>query len=203
MALAASSENGIRPPLLDEARAYFRNMGTFGREDWIVYIMWVGMMLGLVFATGGFLVLGHTRGVRFPAEAWLIPIGAFMFAVAIAVDTIGHRTVYKEEISKAEGLVHAVTIFFGVGSCVLLCAAYGNRSLFGVPAAVMTIMSFVYSLVDEVFHWVRYATKRSDRIEMASHALIFLGHGTMMGGWWMFYLAGFPGVAEVLALGTR
>lgn len=179
---------------------YVGRVREFDRVDWQVYIGWVGLMLGLVGSTGGLLLFGWAHGVVFPAVAWMVPIGAFVFATAIAIDTIGHRTVYKQEIKKAEALVHHVTIFCGVGSCVLLCAAYEARDLFWVPAMVLTVMSFVYSLVDEVFHWFRYATKRSDRIEMWSHLFIFVGHGTMMIGWWACFFRGYPGIAETLAV---
>ena len=67
----------------------------FAPIDWAVYAAWVGLMLGLVLATGGFLLAGRHAGVVFPAEAYLVPIGAAIFTVAIAIDTIGHRTVYK------------------------------------------------------------------------------------------------------------
>lgn len=188
-----------RPSFFAELVVYVSRMREFGREDWIVYVAWVGMMLGLVGSTGGFLLVGHAHGAVFPEEAWLVPIGAAMFTVAIAVDTIGHRTVYRVVIAKAERLVHHVTIVFGVGSCVLLCAAYAHRAAFWIPAAAATILSFVYSLIDEAFHWRRYESERSDRVEMASHALILFGHGTMMVGWWRWFYLGYPGVAETVA----
>lgn len=179
---------------------YFGRFREFKRDDWAVYIAWVGLMLGLFASTGGFLLVGHTHGVRFPAEAWLVPIGAAIFAVAIAIDTIGHRTIYKEVLKGAEGLVHHVTIVCGIGSCILLCAAYNHRDALWIPAMVLTVLSFVYSLVDEAFHWTRYAKKNSDRVEMWSHALILIGHGTMMVGWWRWFFAGYAGVAQTVAL---
>jgi hypothetical protein len=185
---------------LSEVGIYVGRIREFSRADWKVYLAWVGMMLGLVGATGGFLVLGATHGVRFPAEAWLVPVGAAIFSVAIAVDTIGHRTVYKEALRGGEALVHHITIFAGIGSCVLLCLAYPQRAAFAIPAMVLTALSFVYSLVDEVFHWRRYLAQRTDRVEMWSHVFILVGHGTMMLGWWRFYALGYPGVAETLAL---
>ena len=63
---------------------------------------------------------------------------------------------------------------------------------------VLTVLSMIYSLVDEVFHWRRYALEQADRVEMWSHAFIMMGHGTMMLGWWVFYFAGYPGIAETL-----
>jgi hypothetical protein len=176
----------------------FGNVRLMKREDWLVYVLWVGLMLGLTGSTGGFLLFGHLHAVRYPAEAWMLPVGAAIFTLAIAVDTIGHRTVYKEVLARAEGLVHGVTIFCGIGSCVLLCAAYQLRATFWVPAMVLTVMSFAYSLIDEAFHWHRYWTRNSDPVEMWSHLFIFVGHGTMMLGWWRWFFLGYPGVAETL-----
>lgn len=186
--------------MLGELATYFGRLREFQREDWVVYVAWVGMMLGLCASTGGFLGFGHAHGVRFPKEAWMVPIGAAIFTLAIAVDTIGHRTVYKPVLQKAEGLVHQVTIFCGIGSCVLLCAAWKDREAFWVPAAVLTALSFVYSLIDEAFHWSRYASGVSDRVEMWSHAFIMVGHGTMMLGWWRWWILGYPGVDRTVAL---
>lgn len=178
---------------------YVGRIRQFDRVDWAVYLAWVGLMLGLVASTGGFLLIGAHAGVRFPAEAWSVPIGAAVFAVAISIDTIGHRTIYKEALRGGEQLVHHITIGCGVGSCILLCAAYENPGLW-IPALVLTVLSFVYSLVDEVFHWRRYTSSRADPVEMWSHVAIFIGHGTMMLGWWMYFRAGYPGVAETLAV---
>lgn len=184
---------------LSEVAVYVGRIREFRRDDWIVYLAWVGLMVGLCLATGGFLGLGHWRGVRFPESAWLVPMGAVVFTVSIAVDTIGHRTVYKAAIAGAEKLVHAITIVAGIGSCVLLCAAYGRPGPFWIPALVLTLISFLYSLVDEAFHWRRYVRERADRVEMWSHVGILVGHGTMMAAWWVWFFAGYPGVRETLA----
>lgn len=177
---------------------YVGRIGEFERTDWLVYAGWIGMMLGLVFATGGFLLFGHAHGAHFPAEAWLVPGGAAVFSLAIAIDTIGHRTIYKEVLAGGEALVHHITIFCGVTSVMLLCLAHSHPGA-AVPAMVLTVMSFVYSLIDEAFHWRRYISDHSDRVEMWSHLFIFIGHGTMMLGWWWWYFLGYPGVAETLA----
>ena len=182
-----------------EVAVYVGRFREFTREDWYVYVAWIGLMLGLVFSTGGFLLVGAQHNVHFPAEAWLVPLGALLFTCSIALDTIGHRTIYKQEISGAEGLVHGITIFCGIASCVLLCAAYSQRGLFWIPAMVLTVLSFVYSLVDEAFHWRRYVQKHADRVEMWSHVGIMLGHAVMMLGWWAWYFGGYRGVAETLA----
>lgn len=184
---------------VSDVAVYVGRIREFEKNDWSVYVGWVGLMLGLVLSTGGFLLYGHSQGVRFPGEAWMVPIGATIFAVSIAIDTIGHRTVYKDEISRGEGLVHGITIFCGVGSCVLLCAAYQHRALLWVPAMVLTLLSFLYSLIDEAFHWRRYVSLKADRVEMWSHVGIFVGHLIMMVAWWAWFFAGYPGVKETVA----
>lgn len=183
---------------VSEFGVYVGRIRQFEREDWLVYVGWVGLMLGLFGSTLGFLWFGHAHGARFPDEAWLVPVGTALFAVSIAVDTIGHRTVYKHEIARAEGLVHGITIFCGISSTVALCAAYHHRELLWIPALVLTVLSFVYSLVDEVFHWHRYANSASDRVEMWSHVGILLGHAVMMLGWWTWFWKGYPGVDATL-----
>jgi hypothetical protein len=125
-------------------------------------------------------------------------VGALVFAISIAIDTVGHRTIYQQEIRLAEALVHGITIFCGIASCVLLCVAHSNDAAW-VPALVLTILSFIYSLVDEAFHWRRYVRQHSDRVEMWSHVGILVGHGTMMLGWWTWYFQGYPGVSETVA----
>lgn len=182
----------------NELLRYVGRIREFQRIDWIVYVAWVGLMLGLVVSTGGFLVAGHAAGVRWPVEAWLVPTGAIIFTIAIAIDTIGHRTIYKEALRGGEQLVHHITIACGVGSVLLLVLAYNDRG-FAIPALVLTILSFVYSLVDEVFHWRRYTKTQADVVEMWSHVGIFVGHGIMMLAWWRFYQLGYPGVREALA----
>jgi hypothetical protein len=51
-----------------ELKIYVGRMREFTRIDWLVYVAWVGLMLGLVFATGGFLLAGHVHGVTFTAS---------------------------------------------------------------------------------------------------------------------------------------
>ena len=185
---------------ISEVGTYVGRMRDFTRIDWLVYIGWVGLMCGLVLSTGGFLLFGRSHGVSFTPEAWLVPLGSLLFTVSIAIDTIGHRTIYKQEISGAEGLVHGITILCGVSSCVLLTAAYHHPRSLWIPALVLTLLAFIYSLVDEAFHWRRYASQHSDRVEMWSHAFIFIGHLTMMIAWWRWFALGYPGVRETLEL---
>jgi hypothetical protein len=171
---------------------------VFWRPDWLGYVAWVGLMLGLVFATGGFVAVGHFHGVALPAEAYWVPLGAAVFTLSIAIDTVGHRTIYKAEIQRAEGLVHGITIFCGIGSCLLLCLAYQARAGLWIPAMVLTLLSFLYSLIDEAFHWRRYVSQQSDPVEMWSHVGIFVGHSVMMVACWAWFFHGYAGVAQTL-----
>jgi hypothetical protein len=187
-----------RPP--GPLRTSLGRIRDFQPVDWAVYLAWVGVMAGLAVASGAFLAAGSRAGAWFPAEAYLLPVGAGVFTVAIAVDTIGHRTVYKEILRGGEALVHHVTIATGVGACVLLIAAYPQRRSVALVAGVLTALSFLYSLVDEAMHWRRYLTRQSDVVEMWSHVFILIGHGTLMAGWWRWYLLGYPGVKTTLAV---
>jgi len=181
---------------------YLGRIRQFQRIDWIVYLCWVGLMLGMCFATGGFVGVGRHAGAPLPAEAGLVPLGAVIFTLAIALDTIGHRTIYKQALRGGEAMVHHIIIGLGITSCVLLCAAYSGGATYAIPALVLTVLSFIYSLVDEAMHWRRYLSGRSDVVEMWSHVFILVGHGVMMTGWWLWYAHGYRGVAETLvALG--
>ncbi len=183
---------------LDAVAVYVGRIRQFERIDWVVYLSWVGLMLGLVVTTGGFVWIGRAHGAPWPGEAYLVPAGAAVFAVAIAIDTIGHRTIYKQVLRGGEQLVHHITIGCGVASCVLLAAAYSERALW-IPAMVFTALSVLYSIIDEGFHWKRYTSERADPVEMWSHVAIFVGHTTMMLGWWRCLQLGYPGVRETLA----
>ena len=187
---------------LRQLAIYVGRIREFDRADWFVYLVWIGMMLGLVFSTGWFVLVGRAHGAPWPPEAYLVPMGAAIFAIAIAIDTIGHRTIYKAVLLGGEQLVHHITILCGVASCVLLVLAY-TYSACTIPALVFTVMSFVYSLVDEAFHWRRYTSSKADPVEMWSHVGIFIGHGIMMLGWWRCYQLGYPGVKETLAALAR
>jgi hypothetical protein len=179
---------------------YVRRMDQFRRADWWVYFMWVGQIFSLFLVILTLMVAGHNAGARFPAYAWNLPIGTFIFAMAIAIDTIGHRTVYAEALKTGEELVHHITIAAGISSCVLLCLAYANRGFFAVPALVMTFLSVFYSAIDEAMHWFRFHAGNSDRVEMWSHFFIFVGHLIMMSSWVWWFLDGYPGVAEAIQL---
>ena len=201
LALASTPIASAAPTLgfADELKQYFRRFSLFTRRDWLFYIAWVGMIASLSVASAAFLAIGGRAGAVFPAQAFFVPVGAAIFALAIAVDTIGHRTVYKEYLRGGEGLVHHIIIFCGIASCVLLCVSYPTPSGLQNPALVLTLLSFIYSFVDEVMHWRRYLSSKSDVVEMWSHVFILIGHGMMMLGWWMWYFGGYQGVAETLA----
>jgi hypothetical protein len=181
-----------------ETIAYSLQIKQFTKNDWIVYTLWVGLMFGLLFSVSGFLLFGHFSGVTYPSYVWNIPIGTFVFVMAISFDTIGHRTTYKDELLKGEALVHHVTIFAGITSTLLLCLAYTYPEFMRIPALVMIAMSVVYSLIDEVFHWRRYIQLKSDRVEMWAHFFIFVGHFIFVGAWWYWFTQGYAGVAETL-----
>ncbi|MBC7690265.1 MAG: hypothetical protein H7222_00720 [Methylotenera sp.] len=157
-----------------------------------------GLMSGLLFCTAGFTLLGWSHGVNFPDYVWSVPIGTAIFIGAIAFDTIGHRTAYKEELKKGEALVHHITIFAGVTSCIVLCLAYSHREFFRFPAIALIARSIFYSVIDEALHWRRYLNGFADRVEMWSHFFIFLGHTIMILSWWHWFNEGYPGVAETL-----
>lgn len=182
-----------------EVIQYALQARQFGPKDWLSYIAWVGLMLGLLFATAGFTIWGHTHGVEFPPYVWNIPIGTAIFVGAIAFDTIGHRTAYKEELKKGEALVHHITIFAGITSCIMLCLAYHWPVFLRIPTGVFIVLSIFYSMIDEGLHWHRYLRRYSDRVEMWSHFFIFLGHLIMIWSWWSWFEAGYPGVVQTLA----
>lgn len=179
---------------------YARRMGEFTRVDWIVYVAWIGMMLGLLGMVGGFVLFGHANGVDWPPYVWNVPLGVAIFVVAIGFDTIGHRTVYKQELAKGEALVHHITIFCGVTSVLCLILAYRWPSFFRFPALTLVGLAIFYSMVDEAMHWRRYFSLHSDRVEMWSHLFIFVGHILMSLSWYYWFEQGYPGVAEALAL---
>ncbi len=194
----STNKTELKPHFLREVVAYASQVSEFGMLDWLSYIAWVGLMCGLLFATGGFVFLGWYNGVQFPAYVWNVPIGTAIFVGAIAFDTIGHRTAYKEELKKGEALVHHITIFAGIVSCLLLSAAYHFPVFLRIPAFTFIVLSIFYSVIDEGLHWHRYLRKFSDRVEMWSHFFIFLGHIIMIAAWWQWFDAGYPGVAETL-----
>ncbi|MEZ4749539.1 MAG: hypothetical protein R3B54_02605 [Bdellovibrionota bacterium] len=181
-----------------ETIIYAGRVREFNRTDWIVYVAWIGMMFGLFGSVFGFLMVGVSNGVHYPIYVWNVPIGIAIFVVAIGFDTIGHRTIYKQELIKAEALVHHITIFCGVTSVICLCLAYGQRDFFRFPALTLIGLAVFYSMVDEAMHWRRYLMQKSDRVEMWSHLFIFVGHILMSLSWYYWFEMGYPGVKETL-----
>ena len=177
---------------------YASRIKLFTPRDWTIYILWVGQIFGLFLVTLGFLLVGHSNGVVYPAYVWNIPIGVFIFATAIAFDSIGHRTIYFDYLQKGEALVHGVTIFCGIISILLLCLGYHWPVFMTAPAIVMVALSVVYSVIDEAMHWFRYFSQESDRVEMWSHVGIFVGHNIMVVAWVWWFWEGYPGVSETL-----
>lgn len=177
---------------------YVSRVREFNSLDWLSYIAWVGLMTGLLFCTAGFVLYGHQHGVHYPAFVWNVPLGTLIFVGAIAFDTIGHRTIYKEELKKGEALVHHMTIFAGISSCLLLCMAWTYPVALRIPSLVMIVLSVFYSVIDEALHWRRYLNGFSDRVEMWSHFFIFTGHLLMIISWWQWFEEGYPGVKETL-----
>ena len=182
----------------NEFFSYVSEIKNFKKADWKYYVCWVGLMMGLLGSVGGFLLFGHYHGVQYPAYVWNVPMGIFIFISAIALDTVGHRTRYKERLDEGEGFVHIITICLGISSVVALCMAYSHPEFFRIPALVLLIMSVFYSFVDEWMHWKRYVVGQSDPVEMSSHVFIFIGHFIMIFSWWYWFTQGYPGVAETL-----
>lgn len=188
----------IETSFISDFFTYINRMREFDAKDWIVYILWIGLMFGLLAVTSIFVTYGHIVGAPFPGYAWNVPVGVFIFVTAIAIDTIGHRTIYKEELKKGEALVHHITIFAGITSCLLLSLGYHFPEGLKFPALVMVFLSVFYSIVDEAFHWRRYLQGHSDRVEMWSHFFIFVGHLLMILSWTQWFLDGYPGVSQFL-----
>ena len=188
----------MRAEFIKETYIYASRVKEFDVSDWVAYIAWVGLMFGLFFATAGFIFLGYGNGVDFPSYVWNVPVGTAIFVGAIAFDTIGHRTVYKDELKKGEALVHHITIFAGITSCLLLCLAYRYPEGLMIPSLVMVFLSVFYSVIDEALHWRRYLHGHSDRVEMWSHFFIFVGHLIMISSWSYWFLDGYQGVRETL-----
>ena len=187
------------PSIFRDFATYVGRVSQFKPVDWVVYVVWMGMMFGLLISICTFLYIGHQAGVVYPAYVWNVPVGTAFFVLAIAIDTIGHRTVYKEVLARAEALIHHITIFSGVLSCVFLCICFDHPGFMRIPTLVLIALSIVYSLFDEAFHWHRYYTANSDRVEMWSHYFILFGHLIMILSWWHWFDEGYPGVAATLA----
>lgn len=182
-----------------EFGSYVSNIARFTRGDWLGYAFWIGTIFSLLIGTSFFVLWGYFHGVDWPGYVWFVPLGVFMFASALSIDDIGHRTLYKTDLKKGEGYVHQMIIATAVPSVMALCLCYEHPDTFRMPALTLIALSFFYSAIDEAMHWHRYMTKYFDRIEMWSHFVAIMGHVLMISTWWQWYNAGYPGVAETLA----
>ncbi len=181
-----------------EITTYVGNIRRFSASDWRRYLAWIGTIASLLFGTTFFTVWGATHGVVFPGYVWFIPIGTALFCGALAVDDIGHRTVYKKDLGKGEGYIHQMIVATAVPSVMALCLCYEHPETFKIPALGLIFLSFFYSAMDETMHWRRYFEKGVDRVEMWAHFVAIVGHVLMIGCWWQWYSAGYPGVAETV-----
>lgn len=196
-----STANSTTAPLgpILEVKAYVSNIKRFTKSDWWRYSAWMATVFSLLLGTSTFVLWGHAHGVVWPGFVWLIPIGTFMFCSALAVDDIGHRTLYKQSLSQGEGYVHQMIVGTAVPSVMALCLCYEHPETFRMPALGLMLLSFFYSAIDELLHWRRYLENGIDRVEMWAHFVAIMGHVLMIGCWWQWYGAGYPGVAETLA----
>jgi hypothetical protein len=185
--------------VFQEISSYAANIRKFKKDDWLRYTLWIGSIFGLLFATTGVTVFGAMTGTVWPAYVWWIPIGTFMFCGALALDDIGHRTLYKKQLAKGERYVHQMIAGTAVPSVVFLCLSFQHPEIFRVPALVLILLSFFYSALDEGMHWVRYYQQGLDRVEMWSHFVAITGHALMIGAWWHWLDQGYPGLQETLA----
>jgi hypothetical protein len=177
---------------------YMAQIRRFTNNDWLRYVMWIGTITSLFIGTSFFVLLGHFNGVQWPGYVWFIPSGAGLFTLALAIDDIGHRTMYKEDLKKGEAHIHQMIVATAVPSVMALCLGYQHPETFRMPALGLIMLSFFYSILDEAMHWVRYMTKKHDRVEMWAHFFAILGHVIMIACWWQWFEAGYPGVAETL-----
>ncbi len=178
--------------------SYISEMKKFTSKDWLQYTAWIGLMFGLFAATLIFVAVGKSNGAPIPNFVWWVPIGNLIFVLAIALDSIGHMTRYKDYLAKGESLVHALTIFAGIASCLLLCLGYTYPAELKIPILVFIFLSIFYSIVDEFLHWLRYLNGQSDVVEMCSHFFIFTGHFLFIFAWYSWYESGYIGVKETL-----
>ena len=178
---------------------YVANIRRFQPSDWIRYLAWMGTIFSLFAGTAAFVLFGHFHGVDFPGYVWFVPGGTALFYTALAIDDIGHRTLYKEDLKTGEGSIHQMIVGTAVPSVMLLCLCYQHPDTFRMPALALIFLSLFYSVLDEAMHWIRYRTKGLDRVEMWSHFAAIMGHVIMISSWWQWYTAGYPGVAETVA----
>ena len=185
---------------IKDSRVYVSRIQRFNLRDYVEYALWVGFLFFLTAITLFFLVYASQNQISFPNYAWFIPIGSGILWLSVSVDSIGHKTVYKEALESGESLVHSIIIVFSGLSCIFLCAAAWDRMLWGVPALVFSVLSICFSFIDEWMHWKRYMSGKCDRVEAVAHSGILSGHLLLLAGWWLWLLTGYQGFTETMIL---
>lgn len=198
MSQSKSATYGLKD-VFNEIASYIGNIKDFGKSDWIRYVSWIGTISSLFIGVTTFIMIGWLNGVDYPGYVWFIPFGAGLFTTALAIDDIGHRTLYKIDLAKGEAHIHQMIVGTAVPSVMALCLCYEHPDTFKMPALGLIFLSFFYSMLDEAMHWVRYMAKGIDRVEMWSHFLAIMGHVLMIACWWQWYSEGYPGVAETVS----
>ena len=80
---------------LSETLDYIRNYRRFDRYDWLCYVSWIGLMMGLFVAVGGFLAVGYFNGVNFPSYLWNLPVGVFILLLFRSTQSDTGRSIKK------------------------------------------------------------------------------------------------------------
>lgn len=192
--------SAIARPWTADFVAYVRNIRDFNYTDWLLYLGWIGSLVFLFVGTTAFIVSGHLNGIAWPGYVWFIPTGVGMFMSALAIDDIGHRTLYKHEVAKGEAYVHRMIAATAIPSVMAMCLGFDHPETFRMPALSLIGLSLFFSAIDEFLHWQRYLRMGIDRVEVWSHFVAITGHVLMISCWWQWYTAGYPGVAEYLQL---
>jgi hypothetical protein len=195
----AINPDGAALPAMRELRRYVANIRRFDRGDWRRYIAWIGTIASLLMGTSFFVGWGYFHGVDWPGYVWFIPLGTALFCGALAIDDIGHRTIYKSDLRKGEAYVHQMIVATAVPSVMALCLCYQHADTFKMAALGLILLSFFYSAIDEMLHWRRYLEKGIDRVEMWAHFVAIFGHVLMITSWWQWFDRGYQGVAATLA----
>jgi len=118
------SHTNVMNIAMQEVSTYVRNIRRFERGDWLRYLAWICTIFCLLAGTSAFVLFGHANGVDWPGYVWFVPIGTAMFCGALAVDDIGHRTLYKDDLRKGEGSIHQMIVATAVPSVMALCLCY-------------------------------------------------------------------------------
>lgn len=179
---------------------YVLRVKEFNTKDWLLYGLWISTISSLFIGMTSFILYGWSHAIPWPGYVWFIPIGSGLFSMALAIDDIGHRTVYKEQLNKGEKYVHRMIVITAVGSVVCLCCGFGHPEVFRTPSLALIFLSFFYSAIDEWLHWKRYLSFGLDKVEMWSHFVAIVGHVLLIAAWWEWYQAGYPGVRDTLVL---